>query len=193
MTKMKLFKLDEDALAVARAKDGSAQDLYFLWQKYQDRIYRLVRFRVGNELDAETVMGKILDNFLKGFAKFKGHSSFKTYLFTIVNNALTDFFKKEKNRPVMVNIDSVKGVAAPLPESEKDYQSDKVYLILGQLKPIYRDVLFYYYFENLPFKEIGRIMNKKEATVRKLAQRAREEFYQLYEKAERRNEVNEKE
>ncbi|MEO0115495.1 MAG: RNA polymerase sigma factor [candidate division WOR-3 bacterium] len=177
---MKVFKLDEDALLVARAKDGSEQDLYLLWQKYQERLYRICRLRLGNELDTEMALGKILEKFLVGFPKFKGRSSFKTYLYTIANNVIVDFLRKRRNDPKMVNIETIADIPAPLPENS--LSSELVRETISQLKPISQAVLIYRYYENLSFKEIGKILGKKEATVRKLAQRARQEFYRLFKK-----------
>ncbi len=177
---MKVFKLDEDALLVARAKDGSDQDLYLLWQKYEERLYRICRLRLGNEFDSEMAMGKILEKFLVGFPKFKGKSSFKTYLYTIANNVIVDFLRKRSNDPKMVNIETIGDIPNHLPENS--LSAEIVNQTINRLKPIFQAVLIYHYYENLSFKEIGKILGKKEAAVRKLAQRAREEFYRLYKK-----------
>jgi len=184
---MKVFKLDEDALMVARAKDGSDQDLYNLWQKYQERLYRICWLRLKNELDSEMAMGEILEKFLNGLPRFKGKSSFKTYLYTIANNVIIDFLRKRRNNPKTVNIETITEIPAPLPEksAQGGLPPEIVNQALRQLKPIFQTVLIYHYYENLSFKEIGKIIGKKETAVRKLAQRAREEFYRVYKSLER--------
>lgn len=181
---MRLFKPDEDALRVARAKDGSDQDLYYLWQKYYKRLFNLVKLNTSDDLFAEEVMGEILVRFIKKFKEFQSLSSFKTFLYAIAKNTIKEFLRKQKRNPIKFRLSMVNDNIPSPQDNEIADQTEKVNQVLKRLKPKYRIILVYRYYEQLTIGNIAKIMDKSEGAIYKLIERARNEFSKIYKRKE---------
>ena len=55
---------------------------------------------------------------------------------------------------------------------EISWEMEQVIQALQKLNPLYADIVTWRYLDDLSFKEISQILNKKEGTVRVLLQRA---------------------
>lgn len=68
---------------------------------YSDKLYSWALHKTGNK---ETSEDLVQDTFLaavKGFSSFEGKSNPKTWLFSILNNKIVDFYRKEIKNPVI--------------------------------------------------------------------------------------------
>ena len=86
-------KSDESSL-VDRFKNDEKAAFEELVLKYQDRIYNLCRYMLGNTSDAEDAAQ---DTFLKAYQKlkdFKPEASLYTWLYRIAVNTCLDYKKK---------------------------------------------------------------------------------------------------
>lgn len=63
-----------------------------------------------------------------------------------------------------------------------DEQKIMLHRAMKKLKPEYRQVLWLYYFEELPFRDIARIMKRTPHSAETLAYRARGALKKLLEK-----------
>jgi len=151
-----------------------------LIDKYMPSIYNFsVRF-VGVENAKDTTQ----DVFLKvwrNIKKFDGKkASFKTWIFTIARNTITDYLRKKKSV-----------VFSSLDNEEENFESniedevilvdealikleDKEFLnnLLDELPINYREVLVLYYQEDMTFNEIGKLLGKPLNTVKSYHRRA---------------------
>lgn len=152
-----------------------------LIDKYMPSIYNFsVRF-VGADYAKDTTQ----DVFLKvwrNIKKFDGKkASFKTWIFTIARNTVTDYLRKKKI-VLFSTLDK---------EGEESYESsiedeviladealikleDKEFLnnLLDELPINYREVLVLYYQEDMTFNEIGKLLGKPLNTVKSYHRRA---------------------
>lgn len=107
--------------------------------------------------------------------KFRGSSSFKTFLFGIGRNVALEYLRRSKIR-----------IAEPLEEAaeihadtdlEREFlekeRNRQLYGAIGALKPEYAQALWLTYFEDLSNKEIAAVMKKSPNAVKVLLHRAR--------------------
>jgi RNA polymerase sigma-70 factor (ECF subfamily) len=67
---------------------------------------------------------------------------------------------------------------------EKDEDLKTIQKALTKIRPLYSEVIIFYYFDNLPLKEIALILNKKENNIRVLLHRAMKALKEEVEKEE---------
>ncbi|KKQ20940.1 MAG: RNA polymerase, sigma-24 subunit, ECF subfamily, partial [Candidatus Nomurabacteria bacterium GW2011_GWC2_36_9] len=106
-------------------------------------------------------------------------SQFKTWIFTIARNSITDYLRKKKSIPFSFLNDEELIEENVLDEEilpDEVYQKlqDKEMLIkvLDETPVQYREVLILRYQEDMTFKEIGEVMDKPLNTVKSYHQRA---------------------
>ncbi len=107
--------------------------------------------------------------------KFRGSSSFKTFLFGIGRNVALEYLRRNKNR-IAEPLDEAAEISADT-DLEREYlekeRNQQLYKALGSLKSEYAQALWLTYFEELSNKEIAAVMKKSLSAVKVLLHRAR--------------------
>jgi len=82
---------------------GETIDLNDLVEKYTDDLYSWASYKVSdNELAKDLVQETFLA-VAQNIKTFKGNSTSKTWLFAILNNKITDYYRKKVNQTVSID------------------------------------------------------------------------------------------
>ena len=182
---MKILGSQEVSL-IRQAKAGDVKSFEQLIAGHQKRIFNIAYRVLGNPEDANDVTQEALVKAYCGIKKFKGKSSFSTWLFTIVNNACIDFIRK--NRKIdMIYLDREYetgdgtykvqlGDDENTPEElfEKKEAQRLVHESIGELSYDHRKIIILRDIEHFSYKEIAQILGCPEGTVKSRISRARE-------------------
>jgi RNA polymerase sigma-70 factor, ECF subfamily len=156
---------------VQRAKQGDLTAFSQLMDQYLPYVRSLaVRF-VGNESDADDVAQEVFISAYKYFKTFRGSSQFKTWLYRITINQSYKVMKRMKrnrsdlplNDEVAVLQDSAVSQLSQL--IQKD-DIERMYLIIQELPKKQRTVLLLRLEQELPFKDIAKIMRRSVGGVK---------------------------
>jgi len=171
--------VDEDLALVARVQAGEMAAFDALTRKYRERIYSIVYNITSNREDASDLTQ---DAFVKAFtsiSRFKGKSSFFTWLYRIAVNCALTHIKKNRFRRFF-SFDNIDEEMAPTEIVENLSQKDpggdrtsqlselqeKLNEALQKLSPKHRTVVILFEIEGLSHQEIAEIMHTSEGTVR---------------------------
>ncbi len=161
--------------------EGNQHGLKVLIDRYTGALYNFsVRF-VGTTT-APDVIQETFIKVWKNIQKFdvtKAH--FKTWIFTIARNTITDYVRKKKIL-VFSDLETTEGEVFDetiqdidiLPDEAMQKIQDKELLdkLLGNLPSNYQTVLMLYYQEDMTFAEIGTVLDKPLNTVKSHHHRA---------------------
>ncbi len=165
--------MDEDLLLINRFLGGDQVSLKILIDKYTSSIYNFTQ-RFTGPMYAPDVTQEIFIKVWRNLKNFdKSKAQFKTWLFTIARNSVTDYLRKRKSISfsslsednfIEDNIED----EAILPDEIYQKLQDKEMLtnILNELSPDHRLILTLYYQEDMTFKEIGEVLGKPLNTVK---------------------------
>ncbi len=79
--------------------NGDKNTLFTDWvQAYTDTLYDWAYFRVSSVEDAEDLVQETFVAALKAYDNFQGKSRPKTWLFAILNNKISDYFKQKSKK-----------------------------------------------------------------------------------------------
>jgi RNA polymerase sigma-70 factor (ECF subfamily) len=171
--------MEEDNLLINKYLKGDQESFKMLIDKYTSSIYNFTQ-RFTGPLYAPDITQEIFIKVWKNLKNFdKNKAQFKTWLFTIARNSVTDYLRKKKSIPfsslsddnfIEDNIED----EAKLPDEILDNLQDKEMLdkVLDELSPEYRLILTLYYQEDMTFKEIGEVLDKPLNTVKSYHLRA---------------------
>ena len=148
-----------------------------LMQEFQQG---LTYFLLGYVHSPETAEDLAEDTFVELLlhkGRFRGQSSFKTYLFSVARHKAIDYLRKEKRRP-SVALDEVaeRGDDAMGPEELylTGEQSQRIARAIEAIPKEYQEVLRLLYLERLKYDEIAPLMHKSKKQIDNLAYRARQ-------------------
>lgn len=166
-----------DAFLVARATRRDREAFAQLYQKYVDRIYRYVRFKVQNRTDAEDLTSNVFLNAWKAIDSFsfKHESSFRAWLFGIARNLIIDGHRRDHDTVPLAMIENESTHDRyTVPDDALEAQQNMIMLCqaVSALTSEQRDVVLLRFVEGLSAREVGDIMGKDEGAIRGMQFRA---------------------
>jgi RNA polymerase sigma-70 factor (ECF subfamily) len=129
---------------------------------YADGMYRFALSMVTDMMEAEDVVQQVFERFWKRHSEVHFEAA-KTYLFTSVNRACIDYFRRKKTS---------RNTAELLPEhdagiSGHDYEARQlVQEMLSHLTEDQRTLILLRDYEGYSYREIGEMLNLSEGQVK---------------------------
>ncbi|MEZ6017615.1 MAG: sigma-70 family RNA polymerase sigma factor [Planctomycetota bacterium] len=179
----------EDQSLVAATLAGDRAAFQALVERYQARLFGLVRHYLRNPVEVEDI---VQETFLKAFTRlssFQQSSAFYTWLYRIAVNTILDQ-KKRKSRSPIQPMAEPEELGAPSSEAiermtvrpearlERQEIADITHGVLAELPEIFRTVLVMREFEGLAYQEIADVLEISIGTVESRLFRARARFKQ---------------
>jgi RNA polymerase sigma-70 factor (ECF subfamily) len=171
----------KDEELVAKLKHGEPTAVMELYKAYADRIYSLVFNQVDGDRDAaQDIVQEIFLAASKSAGKFRGQSKVYTWLYSIANKKVADFYRRRKRevKYQTVSADSqIELEASPDAGAiESEEKSQAVQATLSSLPLHYKQVLILKYVEEMPVTEISQVMKRSPKSIEGLLTRARREL-----------------
>jgi RNA polymerase sigma-70 factor (ECF subfamily) len=173
-----------DSETINSILNGNRDDFKILVEKYQQRIFQIALGFVHDKEDAEDLSQEIFLNAWNSLSKFRGNSSFSTWLHRIAVNACLNQTRKSKgtilNR-ISFLLEKGSIVISEIqmidenPEEIIIKKEHKEWLqrALDSLPENQRSAIVLSKYDDLSQKEIAEIMNLTEGAVEALMQRAK--------------------
>lgn len=160
---------------------GSEDDLRLLLERHRESLTLFIHSIVHDLDDAEELM---MDAFAVVASKsnpFIGHSSFKTWLFSIGKKLALEHLRKRRIKAEPMGEAAVEHFTPDLALLREE-RSRQLYLGLSELKTEYRQALYLLYFEGMSHAEAGRVMGKSRRQLYNLAERGRKALKEALER-----------
>jgi RNA polymerase sigma-70 factor, ECF subfamily len=156
---------DTDARLVAEALlDRSA--FAALYRRYVDAIYRYAYHRLGTKEQAEDATSQIFLKALVALPSHKSDRSFRSWLFTIAHNVVTDSYRARRPQEPLDHIYELEDKSAsPEDEALHRVQRDEVREML-YLLPIDQRRILELRLAGLTSSEIGEVLGKSAGAVK---------------------------
>ena len=177
----------EDKELVAKLKRGEPAAVVELYNAYVDRIYSLVFHQVDRDQEvAQDIVQETFMAALKSAGRFHGRSKVYTWLYSIANKKVADFYRRRKReakyQAMPSDSQTVEADHSPSGDLldagtiESEEQSRAVQATLSSLPLHYKQVLILKYVEEMPVTEISQVMGRSPKSVEGLLTRARREL-----------------
>jgi RNA polymerase sigma-70 factor (ECF subfamily) len=171
--------LDEERALAARASGGDRAAYGELYQRYVEKIYRYIYFKVGGRDETEDLTSQ---TFLKawdaiGDYEWRNHP-FGAWLFRIAHNLVVDYHRAKKET---VGLDDAtpqlegrtsKDALRPEQVLGEMITMERVRRAIGRLTEEQQQVLILRFFDELSTGEVATIMGKNSGAIRGLQFRA---------------------
>ena len=168
-----------DLELVKKAQEGDSEAFDELVGRYRNRIFGMIYHMVHNEQDAWDLAQ---DSFLKAWksiARFRGQSSFYTWLYRIVMNVTIDSLRRKQVKGAGAEFDDaiqLKEIdpasrtvphAEALPHEQMEHQEirGRIDAAIEQLSPEHRAVILMKEIEGMQYNEIAESLGCSIGTV----------------------------
>lgn len=164
---------------------GDVEAFETLIQSHQKKVYNIALRMTGNPEDAQELAQEAIVRAFTSIGKFRGDSSFSTWLYRITINVCTDFLRK-RNKVTLISMeqgaasnDNQQGLQieeeSPGPDglAEKKQLKKLVRDAMDALSEEHRQVLILRDILNLSYKEIANTLKVNEGTIKSRINRAR--------------------
>ena len=169
---------DTDEVLVARAQSGDTSAFDQLVIRYSPRLYGMIYHMTSNKEDANDLTQDVFAKAYRSLRRFRGRSSFYTWIYAIGTNMTLNFLKKRNRRAAwsLDNLDSgiqndeamvdLAHAANPRHQSDLNELQEKLNEALQSLSNRHRAVVTMFDIQGIPHAEISKILKVSEGTVR---------------------------
>lgn len=154
---------------VKRAQENDAEAFIELIELCKVNMYKVAKAYLHNEEDAADAVADTILTCFEKIQDLKQPKYFKTWMIRILINTCNDMLKQRKrNCPMDEYIE--------IPTEDKETQNVEFLETLKKVGEKYQVVLVLYYVEGFSIKEIAKILDMKEVTVKARLQRGRKRY-----------------
>lgn len=171
---------------IKKSQNGNVESFEELISNYQKKVFNIAFGMMHNQDDAYDISQEVFIRVFKSIKKFKGQSSFSTWLYRITTNACLDELRKRKNNKNIISIDQEIQLEegevfrqiednGPTPELivERNELKEIVRDAISQLSNEHKEVIILRDIHGFSYDDIAEIIKCPQGTVKSRINRAR--------------------
>ena len=170
-----------EALAyVERARHGDEAAFEWLVERHRDRAFGLALRILRSRPDAEDAAQEAFVRAWQALPRFRGESSFSTWLYRIVARQSFDrlqTLKRRRERETVIEAAADRAAGASASD-EAAWRAREVERLIDRLSPVQRAVVTLFYFQDRSVEQVAEALAMPENTVKTHLSRARAEMRQ---------------
>ena len=152
---------------VSRCRQGELAAFTELFCRYEARIYRLALTILRHERDAEDAVQDACLRVFERIKRYRGESSFETWLTAVVVNVCRDRLRRRRVRQALP-LDWLRGQAVEDDVAQavaERLQRQTLWSLVDRLQDKYRLPVILHYHEGLPCGEVAQVLGLRVTTV----------------------------
>lgn len=174
-----------DNKIISKILSRDRKTLLMFYRRYAPKLSRFIAGKIGNPADAEEVLQDTLYAFLEAIRDFQGQSTVQTFLFSICQHKVIDYYRRKKlKHAVFSQMPQLEAIISQLysPEEQLDavLVKEKIHAVLGCLLPRHRQILQLKYLDGLSVEEIAKRLAMTFKSVESQLFRARKAFVEHF-------------
>ena len=171
----KSLKRLSDTELVELAKAGDKDAFGELYERYLDKIYSYVYYRMGNHHDAEDLTARV---FFRAMAHIQSYTErgvpFQAWLYRIAHNLVANWHR-DRGRRKVIPLDEFISASlksdSPDSQAEDKEERDALRAAIRRLPEERQQLLLLKFVDHLSNAEIGAIMDRTEGAIKSLYHR----------------------
>lgn len=174
---------EREETLIAQAAGGDEAAFAQLFDRYYDRVYRYVYYRLGRSEDADDVTQQVFLQAWRALGRYRQTgSSFVAWLLTIAHNTAINFIRRTKTAHYLeYDLPETRPQSDPEHMAEVRFEQARVRRAVLKLTPDQQQVITMRFLEDLDTHEIAAAMGKTEVNVRVIQHRALEQLRRILE------------
>ena len=178
-----------DFLLIQTALSGDQKAYSELMTLYWNSIEKIFSLKLASKEDVEDLTIATFSKAFDNLGSYDDAFAFSTWIQTIANNTLIDFFRKKDQKTISLdkqkedegtnNIDVVDCSLDPENHLIRKQKNKHITFMVHRLKPHYRELIILRYLEEMSYVEISQKLNMPLGSVKAKLFRARDLLMQI--------------
>jgi RNA polymerase sigma-70 factor (ECF subfamily) len=162
-----MTQMQDDAAAVAQARDGNEEAFRFLVERHSRHVFRLACRMTGTPEDADDVVQETFIRAFRQLSRFEARSNFSTWLYRIAYNCAIDFIRARPRRESAEERETLEAMSDVVSTPNADDLvfageiSTRVQRALSELSPKERAAFLMRHYHGHSIEEIGAALGLK--------------------------------
>ena len=158
---------------IKKAQKGDKNAFTDIILQIRNDLYKIAKTRISSDDDIEDLIQDTMIETYKHIKKLREPEKFKMWVIKILVNKCNKLYKKKYRKDISIDEYNLENYI--ILNSQKDIEDDlNFYYLIKKLKYEERIVLILHYMEQYSVKDISKILNINENTVKTHLYRARE-------------------
>jgi RNA polymerase sigma-70 factor, ECF subfamily len=168
---MMAFDVSDEQLA-RDAQLGDRDAFMTLYNRYFNRVHNRVKSKIPTA-DVEDITQEIFIAVVRSLDRFEQRSLFSTWLYTIVNRQIADFYRKRSRSADNESVEfDLVGNSLMAPEDENADLQRQIQRVMQTLPDHYQEIILSRFADGLTFAEIAVLKGQSLEAVKSLYRRA---------------------
>jgi RNA polymerase sigma factor (sigma-70 family) len=167
-----------------KVKSGDLDKMALLFQRYHRPLYGFLFHMTGHRESSEDMVQTVFYRLLKSRHTFTGDGEFKTWMYHVARNVLSDHYKGSRRLGVVLDVagleDRLSGDTGLFERIEKKLAVQALQKAMSALSPESREILVLSRFQELKGAEIASILDISIGAVKVRIHRAIGQLKTLY-------------
>lgn len=166
------YEAYDDNHLIELVQSGDQASFNALYDRYFSTVYNRVRYKIPDH-DVEDVTQEIFMAVLKSLPSFQGRSKFSTWLRTLINRQVANYYRTRENK--VEEEPMYDGQVFPENGHTGDRKHTERIAIRNALQGLpqhYQEVIILRFAEGLKFTEISEVLGQNQEAVKSLFRRA---------------------
>lgn len=177
--------MQNDSKIIKGVAKGDKQAFKMLYDRYSEKVYNTALSYTKDTEEAEEVTQDVFMKIFKSAATFKGNSLLSTWIYRIVVNTSLNYVNKKKRLTLVKNnsdLPDVTDFQHPGVLLEQKENAAALFKAMDCLPDNQKTAFILSFIEDMPRKEVAKIMETSLKAVESLLQRAKQNMRQELEK-----------
>ena len=157
----------DDTALIQRIAKGDKNAMRALYEQHHDALFAFLKGRGASEQAAADSLQEAMLEVWRTAARFGGHASVKTWIFTIARNKQVDQIRKSSR---LSYVDTLPETEDDTPDAEQilmaAHDAARVRACLGKLKPAHQTIMRLAFYEDMTYAEISAVEGVPQGTVK---------------------------
>jgi RNA polymerase sigma-70 factor (ECF subfamily) len=175
----------DEAGLISRILRRDRRALLVFYKTYAPRLASHIRNKVSSHEDADEILSDTLMAVLEALRDFSGKSSVTTFVFSICNHKIIDYYRRKKLKHLVFSrLPQIEALVSPLVSPEDQMEAgiltEKIYRTLNSILPHYKKILLFKYADNLTVSDIAEKLAVTIKSAESVLFRARKAFVKAF-------------
>lgn len=163
----------KENVLILQIKHGNQKALNTLISHYYPSIYRYIYLKIYTKEDAADITQEVFLRFIRQIPTYHHQGKLLNYLYTIAHSCCIDYIRKQKHFEDWENYENE--IADPINvhiSTLDQIEWETMNRLLKKLSLRQQDVIIFHLYQQMTFKEIAKILNEPEETIKSCFYRA---------------------
>jgi RNA polymerase sigma-70 factor (ECF subfamily) len=156
-----------------------------IYDKYVDKIYRFVFLKVNSQAAAQDLTSETFTRTLEYLNRNPDVKvdNMQAFLYRTARNIVTDYYRHKSRTDVPLDYESQEIVGREMPDLDRPdmaaaqgEQMSQIRTALAKMDAEHADVVMWHYIEDMSIKDIAKLLDRPEGTIRVMLHRGLKEL-----------------